>query len=268
LEANVADLDARRDAIKRTFQSKRGYWNPFWEGLLELDPDFFEAYLNFSAVPWQNGTLEPKIRELIYVAIDASTTHLYEPGLRQHIQNALRYGATREEIMEVYELTSVLGIHTCTLGVPVLLDELRQAGLDVGDGQLDARRQQLKADFQAARGYWNPFWEGLLQLDPDFFQAYLAFSSVPWKSGTLEPKIKELIYVAIDAATTHLYEPGLRQHIQNALRYGATKEEIMEVYELTSVLGIHTCTLGVPVLLDEIANKQSWPDPSGMSFAE
>ena len=26
--------------------------------------------------------------------------------------------------MEVYELTSVLGIHTCTLGVPVLLEEL------------------------------------------------------------------------------------------------------------------------------------------------
>ena len=81
----------------------------------------------------------------------------------------------------------------------------------------------------------------------------MAFSSVPWVNGTLEPKIKELIYVAIDAATTHLYEPGLRQHIRNALRYGATKAEIMEVYELTSVLGIHTCTLGVPVLLEEIA---------------
>ena len=47
----------------------------------------------------------------------------------------------------------------------------------------------------------------------------------------------------IDAATTHLYEPGLRQHIRNALRYGATKEEIMEVLELVSVLGIHACTL-------------------------
>ena len=93
--------------------------------MLTLDPDFFEAYLGFSSVPWRNGSLEPKLKELIYIAIDASTTHLYEPGLRQHIQNALRHGATAEEIMEVYELTSVLGIHTCTLGVPVLLDELR-----------------------------------------------------------------------------------------------------------------------------------------------
>jgi alkylhydroperoxidase/carboxymuconolactone decarboxylase family protein YurZ len=80
--------------------------------------------LNFSSIPCETGVLEPKVKELIYVAIDASTTHLYEPGLRQHVRNAIRYGASKEEIMEVYELTSVLGIHTCTLGVPVLLDEL------------------------------------------------------------------------------------------------------------------------------------------------
>ena len=76
---------------------------------------------------------------------------------------------------------------------------------------------------------------------------------MPWRHGPLPPKVKEFIYIAIDAATTHLYEPGLRQHIQNALRHGATAEEIMEVYELTSVLGIHACTLGVPVLLEELS---------------
>ncbi|HEX5113823.1 MAG TPA: carboxymuconolactone decarboxylase family protein [Pseudonocardiaceae bacterium] len=116
--------DDRRRELRERFEAERGYWNVFWEGLLSLDPVFFEAYLNFSAVPWRNGVLEPKVRELIYTAIDASTTHLYEPGLRQHIRNALRHGATSAEIMEVLELTSVLGIHTCTLGVPVLLEEL------------------------------------------------------------------------------------------------------------------------------------------------
>jgi alkylhydroperoxidase/carboxymuconolactone decarboxylase family protein YurZ len=252
----VSESDTRRAELKRQFPEDRGYWNPFWEGLLEVDPEFFAAYLQFSSVPWKSGTLGPKVRELIYIAIDASTTHLYEPGIRQHVQNALRHGATQGEIMEVYELTSVLGIHTCTMGVPILLDELRQAGLAPEDTAHDERRQQLKASFERQRGYWNEFWDDLLQLDPDFFEAYLAFSSVPWANGTLEPKIKELIYVAI-ASTTHLYEPGLRQHIRNPLRYGATRAEIMEVYELTSVLGIHTCTLGVPVLLEEIGAAQS-----------
>jgi alkylhydroperoxidase/carboxymuconolactone decarboxylase family protein YurZ len=255
-EVAVSESDARRAALKQQFQEDRGYWNPFWEGLLEVDPEFFAAYLQFSSVPWKSGTLGPKVRELIYIAIDASTTHLYEPGIRQHVQNALRHGATRAEIMEVYELTSVLGIHTCTMGVPVLLDELRQAGLEPEDTTHDERRQELKARFERQRGYWNEFWDGLLQLDPDFFEAYVAFSSVPWANGSLEPKIKELIYVAIDSSTTHLYEPGLRQHIRNALRYGATRAEITEVYELTSVLGIHACTLGVPVLLEEIAAAQ------------
>ncbi|MFF5987103.1 MULTISPECIES: carboxymuconolactone decarboxylase family protein [Prauserella] len=118
------ELTERQRELREQFLSERGYWNQFWEGLLSLDPEFFEAYLNFSAVPWRKGVLEPKVRELIYTAIDASTTHLYEPGLRQHIRNALGYGATKEEIMEVLELTSVLGIHTCTLGVPVLMEEL------------------------------------------------------------------------------------------------------------------------------------------------
>jgi len=251
------ELSRRQQALKEEFVKARGYWTSFWDGLLLMDPDFFEAYLNFSAVPWRTGSLEPKIRELIYVAIDAATTHLYEPGLRAHIQNALRYGATKEEIMEVYECVSVLGIHTCTMGVPVLIEELERAGQGSVPTHLTPRQEQLKADFQRKRGYWNSFWDGLLLLDPDFFEAYLQFSSVPWQKGVLEPKVKELVYIAIDAATTHLYEPGLRAHIQNALRYGATKAEIMEVYELVSVLGIHTCTTGIPVLAEELERFQA-----------
>jgi len=122
--------------------------------------------------------------------------------------------------------------------------------------ELTQRQRELREAFVESRGYWNEFWDGLLKLDPEFFQAYVDFSSVPWKSGPLEPKVKELIYIAIDAATTHLYEPGLRQHIRNALKHGATQEEIMEVLELVAVLGIHSCTLGVPVLMEELAAAQ------------
>jgi len=118
--------------------------------------------------------------------------------------------------------------------------------------QFNEQQRELREAFIERRGYWNEFWDGLLRLDPEFFEAYVTFSGVPWKSGPLEPKFKELIYIAIDAATTHLYEPGLRVHIQNALKHGATQEEIMEVLELVSVLGIHACTLGVPILVEEL----------------
>ncbi|MFC1962271.1 carboxymuconolactone decarboxylase family protein [Chloroflexota bacterium] len=91
--------------------------------LIELDPEFFEHYLNFSAHPWKKGVLPPKIKEFIYIAIDASVTHLFEPGVRSHIRRALDQGATMEELLEVLELISVLGIHSCSIGVPVLAEE-------------------------------------------------------------------------------------------------------------------------------------------------
>jgi alkylhydroperoxidase/carboxymuconolactone decarboxylase family protein YurZ len=117
-------LSAAQRSLKARVIEERGSWNPLWDQLLVWDPEFFEAYFNFSAVPWRRSVLPPKVKELIYIAVDASTTHLYAPGLRRHIRNALKLGATREEILEVLELISVLGIHACNLGVPMLAEEL------------------------------------------------------------------------------------------------------------------------------------------------
>jgi alkylhydroperoxidase/carboxymuconolactone decarboxylase family protein YurZ len=41
-----------------------------------------------------------------------------------------------------------------------------------------------------------------------------------------------LILVAINAATTHLNGSGVRRHMKNAIRAGATKEEILETIQL------------------------------------
>lgn len=114
-----------------------------------------------------------------------------------------------------------------------------------------------------ARGDWNPLWDQLRQLDPEFMEAYLAFRSVPHKTGPLPQKTKELIMIAINAATTHLYAPGVRRHMKNALRAGATKEEILETIQLTTVMGIHSCNLAVPILMEEAASfeKESAPKP-------
>jgi alkylhydroperoxidase/carboxymuconolactone decarboxylase family protein YurZ len=246
-------MDDRRRDLREAFLEARGFWSPLWDGLLELDPDFFEAYLSFSSVPWRSGPLEPKVKELVYIAMDSAATHLFVPGIRLHIRNALELGATRKEIMEVLELTSTLGIHACNIGVPILVEELDAAGQRL-PRELSDRQRALQADFTAKRGYWHSFWDDVLALDPDFFEAYTQFSSVPWTSGVLEPKVKELIYTAFDVAATHLYEPGLRQHIRKALDYGATREEIMEVIELVSVIGIHSCAVGVPILLEELGS--------------
>jgi alkylhydroperoxidase/carboxymuconolactone decarboxylase family protein YurZ len=243
-------LDTRQRELRESFLVERGFWTPQLEAILQADPDFFAAYLEFSAVPARHGALEPKVRELICVAVDASSTHLHADGTRTHIRGALRAGATQAEIMEVLELTSVLGIHTCTLAVPILLEEA--AGPDGAAAQLTPRQEELKQAFVSSRGFWAPPFEAILRADPDFFAAYAAFSGVPWVSGVLPPKVKELVYLAVDAAATHLHAGGTRAHLRRALQHGATAGEVMEVLELTSGLGIHAATMAVPILLEEL----------------
>jgi alkylhydroperoxidase/carboxymuconolactone decarboxylase family protein YurZ len=255
----MSDDAERKARIKQEFIDARGYWSWGWDPLLDMAPDYFAAYAKLSSIPWKPGsTLSPKVKELLYIAIDSSTTHMYEPGLRIHIRNALGHGATRDEIMEVFQLTSSIGAHTVLMGVPHLLDAMRGAGREheIQSSALTPRQQELKAAFITARGYWSEMWDGVLTLSPDYFEAYAEFSSVPWKHGTLEPKIKEFVYIAIDTATTHLYEPGTRIHMANALKHGATPAEIMEVLALTSVLGVHTMAVGVPALLAELKRAE------------
>ena len=95
-------------------------WNPLWDTLREWDPDFVEAYMAFRRANKKEHGLSPVMRELILIAVNASTTHLYAPGVKRHMQNALKLGATRDEILEAIELTTLVGIHSCNLAVPIL----------------------------------------------------------------------------------------------------------------------------------------------------
>jgi alkylhydroperoxidase/carboxymuconolactone decarboxylase family protein YurZ len=71
--------------------------------------------------------MSPKDIELLSIALDASYTHMYAPGTRRHIRNALKAGATVEEIMEVLKLCVAQGVQACNLGVPILAEELERA---------------------------------------------------------------------------------------------------------------------------------------------
>lgn len=101
-----------------------GEWNPNWTPFAELDPDWTERFMHMGLKPMLDKVLDPKTIEFIAIAVDASCTHMYAPGVRRHIRKALELGATREEITAVLQLTSVLGIHTMSLGAPILQEEL------------------------------------------------------------------------------------------------------------------------------------------------
>jgi alkylhydroperoxidase/carboxymuconolactone decarboxylase family protein YurZ len=101
----------------------KGLFNPDWEAINQLDPEWLEQFLAMGADLY-GGVLEPTLVELMAVAVDASCTHLYTPGIRRHIQGALAQGATIEQIMEVLKLCGALGVDACDLGAPILAEEL------------------------------------------------------------------------------------------------------------------------------------------------
>lgn len=247
------ELTQRQQEIKKEFIDVRGTWSESWEAILALSPEFLAGYLSLSSVPWKKNKLEDKVKEFIYIAVDSAATHMYLPGVRQHVRAALRLGATSAEIMEVVELASTLGVHAMNVGIPILCEVLDEAGLRKGQAPLSEYQEKVKQEFTENRGYWNKTWDDTLALDPEYLEAYTEFSSASWKYGPLEPKVKELIYIAFDIAATHLYERGTKLHMENALRYGATIEEIVEVLEIASVIGIHAATTAAPIILEEIA---------------
>ena len=106
-----------------------------------------------------------------------------------------------------------------------------------------------------ASGEWNEAWDEIATMDPEWLERFLAMGMTPRLRGVLEPKVWELIAIAVDAATTHLYGPGVRRHIKKALELGASKDEIMAVLEGVAVLGIHSCALGFPILAEELTAR-------------
>ncbi|MGW2412464.1 carboxymuconolactone decarboxylase family protein [Streptomyces tubercidicus] len=111
-----------------------------------------------------------------------------------------------------------------------------------------------------AQGAWNPLWDGLREMDPAWTEQFMAMAMQPWTSGVLEPKFIELLCIAVDASATHMYGPGVQRHIRSALDLGATPEEILTVLQLTTLVGVHACNIGVPLLVEELAAREKRPD--------
>lgn len=105
-----------------------GEWNPAWQPFFDLDPAWTERFFAMAVPPMVSGVLDAKTIEFIAIAVDASCTHLYGPGVRRHIRKALDLGATKQEITAVLQLASVLGIHTMSLAAPMLIEELAARG--------------------------------------------------------------------------------------------------------------------------------------------
>ncbi len=110
-------------------------------------------------------------------------------------------------------------------------------------------------DHMRQTGSWNEAWDEFAELDPLWTEKFMDMGTLPIRSGVLDRKTIEFLFLAVNAACTHMYEPGVRRHIRGALDQGATKEEIMTVLQLVTAIGIQSCSLGAPILVEELAAR-------------
>ena len=209
----------------------------------EWDPVLIDQCLKMSNSPWTSNILPRKDVELISLAVNVAITNLSAGGTRRHIRGALEAGATREEILMIIKIASLLSIHTASLGAPILLEEAKAAGVKLAPKKPAATPV---CDKMKAAGQWNTGWDGFFEIDPAWTEAIIAASLPVYTSGILSPKLAELLSIAVDASITHMYAPGTRRHIQSALKLGVTMEEIMEVFKICVSQGMQAGNLGHP----------------------
>ena len=249
--------DAQR-AFKAEYIQKRGYWVTFNDGLLQYSQAFLETYLRYAGLPARVGALTARMRELVYVAADASATHMFAEGLAIHTRMALAAGATPQDVIETLQIATAQGLDGTMLGVGILVEELRAGGHDTAfmATELTAEQEGLRSSYMVRFGDWPPFCDQLLRLSPAYFGVVAELLDAPSVTGSLMPVERELIGIALNASLTQMDPAGLRLHIARALRLGATRHEILEVLQLTAHLGIHACVVGVPLLMAALETKE------------
>ncbi len=210
-------------------------------------PGAYAAVERFWKVVYSGPHLTPRMKELVLLALHASSSALNSEAIRRHARRALSAGAAATDVVDVLVTIIPLANHPLYTGIPALLDELRKAGRqeEANLPPMNATVQAIRDDFIKNRGYWTTMRDTIGQLMPSYFAAFIGACMEPWKSGSLTAAERELMYIAIDCSISHTYEPGMRMHIQNALRYGATRDQILEVFQLAALIGIEGYLLGI-----------------------
>jgi len=241
------------DPLRAAAHARFSPWSGVWERTLRRTPEFVATALELERTVERGEHLDPKTRAFVQVTLNAALTHRDAAGLRRAITAALDAGATEEELVEVLFVTVTLAVHG--MNIDVLTEVLEEEGGRAGPVEWTPRQVAIREEYTTARGYWATFLDPTLELTPDFLEAYLAFSAAPARVGVLDAKTRELIYLAFDTSPTHLHHAGMRVHIRNALRLGATPAELAEVMALSVGLGLGTLEFAMPILDDEIGRR-------------
>jgi alkylhydroperoxidase/carboxymuconolactone decarboxylase family protein YurZ len=141
-----------------------------------------------------------------------------------------------------------ISIHSASLGAQHLLEDATAIGVEQ---QPRSAVATPVVERMRSAGVFGAQYETVYQLDPAWTDRIMAVISS--QANVFHPKEYDLLWIAFDVSFTHMYAPGVRRHIQTALKKGATIEEITEVLKICVAQGVQTLNLCVPILAEELA---------------
>jgi alkylhydroperoxidase/carboxymuconolactone decarboxylase family protein YurZ len=256
----MSDEALDRDAIKARFIAERGYWRPWTDALLRDNPRFLDRYAAYAGHPARVGPLSAKQVELVYVALDASSTHLFASGLRTHMEKALAAGASPREILDVLHLVAAQGLDSVYQAIAILADEQARVGSRTGGAHGDAAAFEAPAEapspdqtLLARTERLNlpasvPALSLLNELDPGYLPVLLDFLEHGRPDNGLADADRSLIEVALFACFTGHDPQALRQRIRRALAAGLSAASLLQAIQLGAHLSVHGTALGADTL--------------------
>ena len=117
-DALPLELSERQERLWQKFVGEDAYWRTFrqampnfLEVLIRLSPDQFEAFFIYCAVPWRDGCVRARTKELAAIACDATPAHRFLPGFLLHLENAIAIGVGRRAVFDALDLAADAPLH-------------------------------------------------------------------------------------------------------------------------------------------------------------
>lgn len=227
----MAELDTA--AVEALYRQERGYWRPWNAQLLARRPAFLQAYAHYAGYPARSGGLSERMVELVYVALDASASHLFASGLKLHMQKALACGASDDDLLDVLTLVCLQGAGATAAA----LDEVAQV-------------YGLPPKAEPTEGQQPDLWARLQAIDPAYFGHLQALASTAESGQGLSAGERCLITIALHACFTAMQPEALRAALQQAHGLGIAREAVVQVIQMGAHLAVHGTALGITVLAE------------------
>jgi alkylhydroperoxidase/carboxymuconolactone decarboxylase family protein YurZ len=191
--------------------------------------------------------LDPLAAALIRLGVAVSVTCLDRTAIIGTVEGAFDAGASVSQVQEIIALVSGLGVHSLMASALTVLDAAARRELLDSGAPLDPERQALWDSHVGENPFWvgfstelPGFLEAMLRLSPDIFTSFFAYCALPWASGTVRARIKELVAMACDASPTHRFRPGFRVHLKNAIKLGVGRRAIEQTLDIAAAAPGHT----------------------------